>query len=141
MTLTRTFLPHPVQATLEETDLRIGCVSHVDDPRAQYVAVMQSPRDAQNLDSMVCTLLKDWPAVREIIEGLTATASQAWGPQAEPPCTRHVIRTTEEHGAALQEVAALMNDDPALGTPEGDRLELLALLVEDYERRTLGKLD
>ncbi len=37
---------------------------------------------------------------------------------------------------ALQEIAVLMETDPALGTPEGDRLNVFATLVEAYEART-----
>jgi HTH-type transcriptional regulator / antitoxin HigA len=29
----------------------------------------------------------------------------------------------------------MMRDDPALGTPDGDRLDVLATLVEAYERK------
>jgi len=42
------------------------------------------------------------------------------------------IRTEADHAAALQEIAALMDAEP--GDP--DRLELLAVLVAEYERRT-----
>lgn len=41
------------------------------------------------------------------------------------------IRTEEEYEAALAQIDAL--GDPQPGTPEGDRLELLFLLVEAYE--------
>jgi HTH-type transcriptional regulator/antitoxin HigA len=34
----------------------------------------------------------------------------------------------------LSEVERLAGEDPAPGTLEGDRLELLAKLVEDYEK-------
>lgn len=45
-----------------------------------------------------------------------------------------IIRTRKEHRAFLAEVMRLAAGDPARGTPEGDRLELLAKLVEDYEK-------
>jgi antitoxin component HigA of HigAB toxin-antitoxin module len=45
-----------------------------------------------------------------------------------------IIRTAEEHAAALAEIEQLMKSDPQRDTPEGARLELLALVVEDYER-------
>lgn len=45
-----------------------------------------------------------------------------------------IIKTGEQYGAYLAEVERLAADDPAPGTPEGDRLELLAKLVEDYEK-------
>lgn len=45
-----------------------------------------------------------------------------------------IIKTEEQYRAYLAEVERLAADDPAPGTPEGDRLELLAKLVEDYEK-------
>jgi HTH-type transcriptional regulator / antitoxin HigA len=45
------------------------------------------------------------------------------------------IRTRADHEAALKEIAVLMRDDPELGTPDGDRLDVLATLVEAYERK------
>lgn len=45
------------------------------------------------------------------------------------------IRTRADHAEALKEISALMVEDPKRGTPEGDRLDVLATLVEDYERR------
>ncbi len=41
------------------------------------------------------------------------------------------IRTEADHQAALAEIATLM--DAGMGTPEGDRLDVLATLVEAYE--------
>jgi HTH-type transcriptional regulator / antitoxin HigA len=41
------------------------------------------------------------------------------------------IRTKADHQAALAEIATLMNAEK--GTPEGDRLDVLATLVEAYE--------
>lgn len=51
-----------------------------------------------------------------------------------------VIRNTRELSEVLEEVERLMDVDPSPGTPEGDRLELLAILVENYERRQLRHL-
>ena len=45
-----------------------------------------------------------------------------------------IIKTESRYRAYLAEVDRLAIDDPALGTPDGDRLELLAKLVEDYEK-------
>jgi HTH-type transcriptional regulator/antitoxin HigA len=60
------------------------------------------------------------------------------GLQAEvvegPVDIRH-IRTDSDHRDALLEVATLMASDPALGTPEGDRLDVLVTLIQDYETR------
>jgi len=44
-----------------------------------------------------------------------------------------VIRTEEQHLAYLREVQELMARQPAAGSAEGDRLELLTVLVEAYE--------
>lgn len=46
-----------------------------------------------------------------------------------------IIKTKAQHREALAEVERLAMDDPRLGTPDGDRLELLAKLVEDYEKQ------
>ena len=46
-----------------------------------------------------------------------------------------VIKNNEEYEHYLSELSALLDLDPDAGTPEGDRLELLALLLEDYEKK------
>lgn len=46
-----------------------------------------------------------------------------------------VLKDQESYQAALTEISDLMDLDPTPGTPEADRLELLALLVEDYEAK------
>jgi HTH-type transcriptional regulator / antitoxin HigA len=46
-----------------------------------------------------------------------------------------LIKTKEEHDAALERIAKLMQRDPRPGTPTGDELELLAHLVADYEEK------
>jgi HTH-type transcriptional regulator/antitoxin HigA len=45
------------------------------------------------------------------------------------------IRTEADNHAALIEISALMSADPALGTPEGDRLDVLVTLVQAFEAR------
>jgi len=45
------------------------------------------------------------------------------------------IQTEADYKAALKEVSKLMDSDPKLGTPEGDRLDVLATLVESYEAK------
>jgi HTH-type transcriptional regulator / antitoxin HigA len=45
-----------------------------------------------------------------------------------------IIKTDDQYQAYLAEVDRLAADDPALGSADGDRLELLAKLVEDYEK-------
>ncbi len=46
-----------------------------------------------------------------------------------------VIKNAADHEEALAEVERLVERDPAPGTPEADRLELLTLLVQNYESR------
>ncbi|MCV9909537.1 transcriptional regulator [Brucella sp. HL-2] len=50
----------------------------------------------------------------------------------------HPIRNDEDHKRALKEIEALW--DAPEGTAEADQLEVLAILVEDYESRNF-KLD
>ena len=45
------------------------------------------------------------------------------------------IRTEEDYQEALQEVEKLMEAQPEPGTPEADRLEVLATLLDAYEAR------
>ncbi|HWK84730.1 MAG TPA: transcriptional regulator [Caldimonas sp.] len=45
------------------------------------------------------------------------------------------IHTEADYQAALGDIAALMESDPAPGTPKGDRLDILATLVQAYEAR------
>ncbi len=43
------------------------------------------------------------------------------------------IRSEADYEAALDEIGALMQDDPPIGTPDGDRLDVLVTLVQAYE--------
>jgi len=43
------------------------------------------------------------------------------------------IHNEHDYKEALQTVSGLVDADPVPGTPEGDRLEVLATLVERYE--------
>ena len=45
-----------------------------------------------------------------------------------------IIKTEEQYRIYLAEVERLVTEDPLAGTADGDRLELLAKLVEDYEK-------
>ena len=45
-----------------------------------------------------------------------------------------VIKSTEEHEKALEEIDRLMDLDPLPGTPEADQLDVLFALVEKYEK-------
>lgn len=44
-----------------------------------------------------------------------------------------LIKSEEEYQSALKEMSKIFQAKP--GTPEGDRLELLALVIEDYEAK------
>lgn len=46
-----------------------------------------------------------------------------------------IIKTRKEHRAALGELEKLIQSNPPPRSPESDRIELLALLVETYEKR------
>lgn len=43
------------------------------------------------------------------------------------------IHTEADYRATLKEISALMERDPDSGTPEGDRLDILATLVRAFE--------
>lgn len=45
------------------------------------------------------------------------------------------IRTEADNRAALAEISKLMARDPAMGTPAGDRLDVLVTLVQAFEAR------
>ncbi|MHC4178838.1 MAG: ImmA/IrrE family metallo-endopeptidase [Planctomycetota bacterium] len=46
-----------------------------------------------------------------------------------------VIKTESDYDAALAAIEDLIDRDPGRGTPEADELEVLSLLVEEYESR------
>ena len=45
------------------------------------------------------------------------------------------IRTEVDYRAALQEVSALIDLDPAVDSPDGERLEVMGTLVQAYEAK------
>ena len=47
----------------------------------------------------------------------------------------HPIRTENDHLAALRELSAYFDNEPAPGTEDGDRFEILVTLVEAYEAK------
>jgi HTH-type transcriptional regulator/antitoxin HigA len=47
----------------------------------------------------------------------------------------HVLRCQGDYDGAVAEIDRLLDLDPQPSTPEYDRLELLSVLVEDYEAR------
>jgi HTH-type transcriptional regulator/antitoxin HigA len=50
-----------------------------------------------------------------------------------------VIKSEKEHETALAEISSLIDRDPDPGTPEADRLEVLTVLVENYESQAFPK--
>ena len=45
------------------------------------------------------------------------------------------LRSEADYDAALEEVERYFEIEPKPGTPEADRFDLLALIIEDYERK------
>lgn len=45
------------------------------------------------------------------------------------------LRSESDYDAALEEIERYFDNEPKPGTPEGDRFDLLALVIEDYERK------
>jgi HTH-type transcriptional regulator/antitoxin HigA len=45
------------------------------------------------------------------------------------------IHTKANYNSVLAEVSKLVDLDPKAGTPNGDRLEVLSILIEDYESK------
>ena len=45
------------------------------------------------------------------------------------------IRTETNYDIALQRIDTLMDLDPEIGSPDGDELEVLVMLVEKYEEK------
>jgi HTH-type transcriptional regulator/antitoxin HigA len=45
------------------------------------------------------------------------------------------LRSEADYDAALNEIEQYFENEPKPGTPEADRFDLLALIIEDYERK------
>ena len=45
------------------------------------------------------------------------------------------LRTEGDYDAALDEIERYFENEPKPGSPEADRFDLLALIIEDYERK------
>jgi HTH-type transcriptional regulator/antitoxin HigA len=45
------------------------------------------------------------------------------------------IRNQADYQAALTEIERYFDQEPKLGTPQADHFDLLALVIEDYERK------
>ncbi|MBN1458441.1 MAG: ImmA/IrrE family metallo-endopeptidase [Armatimonadetes bacterium] len=50
-----------------------------------------------------------------------------------------VIKTESDYEAALSAIDELLDADPDPGTPDADRLEVLSVLVQEYERKKHGR--
>ena len=48
-----------------------------------------------------------------------------------------IIKSAEDYGAAMARLSALMSLDPKANSKEEDELELLALVIQDFERQTV----
>ena len=48
-----------------------------------------------------------------------------------------IIKTEKDYQAAMSRLSDLMSRDPKPGSKDGDELELLALVVQDFERKTV----
>ena len=45
------------------------------------------------------------------------------------------LRTEADYESALEEIELYFENEPTAGSPEADRFDLLALIIEDYERK------
>jgi HTH-type transcriptional regulator/antitoxin HigA len=45
------------------------------------------------------------------------------------------LRSESDYDAALDDIERYFENEPKPGTPEADRFDLLALIIEDYERK------
>jgi HTH-type transcriptional regulator/antitoxin HigA len=45
------------------------------------------------------------------------------------------LHSEADYDAALDEIERYFENEPKVGTPEADRFDLLALIIEDYERK------
>jgi len=45
------------------------------------------------------------------------------------------LRSEADYDAALEEIERYFESEPKPGTPEADRFDLLALVIEDYEKK------
>jgi HTH-type transcriptional regulator/antitoxin HigA len=45
------------------------------------------------------------------------------------------LRSEADYDAALAEIERYFDNEPRVGTPQADRFDMLALVIEDYERK------
>jgi hypothetical protein len=58
---------------------------------------------------------------------------QARNKTAKASVIKNFIQTEEEHDLALKELSKLFDLNPEVGSPNGDRLEELVIMVQAYE--------
>lgn len=46
-----------------------------------------------------------------------------------------ILETESDYEAALKEVSPYFDDEPDLNSPDGDRFEMLCVLIEEYEKK------
>jgi HTH-type transcriptional regulator/antitoxin HigA len=71
----------------------------------------------------------------EAYDAVDAETIESAGPATEEAMNIRPIHTDADYKATLKEISALMESDPDLGTPEGDRLDILTTLAQAYEAR------
>jgi HTH-type transcriptional regulator/antitoxin HigA len=54
----------------------------------------------------------------------------------ENPMEIKIIRSEQQYEEYLSEVSRLIRQNPSKGTPEADKLELISVLIEEYENKT-----
>lgn len=45
------------------------------------------------------------------------------------------LKTDDDYKDALREVSPYFDEEPALNSPDGERFEMLCLLIEEYEKK------
>ncbi|NCW85844.1 MAG: transcriptional regulator [Oxalobacteraceae bacterium] len=84
----------------------------------------------------VSTLRAFWERYPDAEQPLKAWYEEATSASWSKPADIKVqYRSEADYKATLKEISALMESDPDLGTPEGDRLDILATLVQAYEAK------
>ncbi len=66
------------------------------------------------------------------MQNMTSTRSVKAAKEA-PKNYLKIIRSDEEHEQAMDRLLVLMRQNPPRGTPESDELEVLGVLIEQYE--------
>jgi hypothetical protein len=67
--------PPALPPVLEPLSLKIGCCTWDEKPDERFVAMLLTCPD-----TLVSVVLKNWPAVAEVMTGLAEQGHEAWGP-------------------------------------------------------------